>query len=40
MTAEQRAEIRSAIAFYELRGWDWSPVVAFLCWKYFKGDLR
>lgn len=23
-------EIKAAIAFYEARGWDWLPVVAFL----------
>ena len=34
MTPEQRAEIKAAILFYELRGWDWGPLVAFLCMKF------
>jgi len=37
MTDEQRKEIKAAILFYDLRGWDWGPVAAFLCSKYFEG---
>ena len=29
-----RSEIAALIQFYECRGWDWFPVVAFLCYKY------
>ena len=32
-------EIREAIVFYSLRGWDWITVVSFLCHKYWSGDM-
>ena len=30
MTADERAEVRAVIAFYDAHGWDWSSVVEFL----------
>lgn len=34
MTVEQRTEIRAAIAYYDIRGWDWGLLVEFLCIKF------
>ena len=34
MTAEQKTDVKAAIAFYEERGKDWGDVVSFLCLKY------
>lgn len=34
MTPEQRAEIKAAITFYDSHGWDWGPLVSYLCYKF------
>lgn len=34
MTDEQKDEIRSCIAFYDERGWDWSSIVEYLTRRY------
>ena len=30
-----KADIKAAIAFYEKRGWDWLPLIAYLSAKAF-----
>jgi hypothetical protein len=34
MTLAERAEIKSAIRFYERRGWDWSDIVEYMAVRY------